>query len=115
MNFIVMKAEIGGEAALIIFRSRNKKTSIDRKNMPQDNVFEGMSSRVDKQGNVLYTLASGGMIKDMGKDLFFSKHDEAAQEAAEQLAWRKFGRDFVIEGNRVGRKPKATHLNKVVS
>jgi len=62
-----------------------------------------MSYRVDKQGNVLYTLASGGKIKDMGKDLFFSKPDEAAQEVADSLAWRKFGRDFVVVGNRVGR------------
>ena len=64
----------------------------------------GLSYSVDRRGIVLFTLPGGGMIKDTGKELFFSPHDTAAVEIAVQYAQKKWGKDLLIEENRLCRK-----------
>lgn len=53
---------------------------------------------------MLFTLPSGGLVRDSGKDLTFSAHDPEAQKVAERLAALKFGRLFSQEANKLYRK-----------
>ena len=64
----------------------------------------GFSYSIDHRGIVLFTLPGGGMIKDTGKELFFSPHDTAAVEIAVQYAQKKWGKELLIEENRLCRK-----------
>jgi Relaxase/Mobilisation nuclease domain. len=64
----------------------------------------GFSYSIDRRGIVLFTLPGGGMIKDTGKELFFSPHDTAAVEIAVQYAQKKWGKELLIEENRLCRK-----------
>ena len=64
----------------------------------------GFSYSIDRRGIVLFTLPGGGMIKDTGKELFFSPHDTAAVEIAVQYAQKKWGKELHIENNRLCRK-----------
>lgn len=66
--------------------------------------MEEFTWRVDGRGTVLFTLPSGGLVRDSGKDLTFSAHDPEAQKVAERLAALKFGRLFSQEANKLYRK-----------
>ena len=35
--------------------------------------------RIDGKGIVIFTLESGGTIKDTGKEVFYSSHDQKAE------------------------------------
>ncbi|OEU65707.1 MAG: hypothetical protein BA863_06070 [Desulfovibrio sp. S3730MH75] len=69
--------------------------------------MKNMSWRVDSSGNVLYTLKSGGMVKDNGDSIFFSMNDPKAGVVAEKLAKRMFGPNVLMVGNKVCRRGKA--------
>lgn len=51
----------------------------------------------------MFTLPGGGMIRDTGKELFFSPQDAAAVEIAVRYGRKKWGKDIQIEGNRLCR------------
>lgn len=53
--------------------------------------------RIDGKGVVLFTLESGGMIRDTGKEVFFSPHDQQAERAAMRYAERKWGKRLAVE------------------
>lgn len=114
-GFLKLKAEQGNQVALAILRSRKETAQAQDVAIPK-RLMANISYRVDNQGNVLYSLAGGGMIKDTGSRLFFSKHDKGAQKIAKQLAWRKFGKQFTL-GNgvirRVGEKLEAQIRNEM--
>ena len=61
----------------------------------------GITHRIDKRGNVLFSLASGGMVRDTGKEVFFSFHDKIAQEAALRYAQIKWGKNITFAGNQI--------------
>ncbi|WP_243545469.1 TraI/MobA(P) family conjugative relaxase [Pseudodesulfovibrio tunisiensis] len=103
IGFLKHKAETGDKVAMAILRSKNVEVRERDVTTPVQHL-QGCKFRVDNQGNVLYTLTNGGMIKDMGKELFFSRANEQAAAVAEQLAWRKFGKNFEMEGNVVRRE-----------
>lgn len=63
----------------------------------------GFTHSVDRRGIVIFTLPGGGMIRDTGKELFFSAHDKAAQETAMLYAQKKWGKEFFLEGNKLCR------------
>lgn len=52
---------------------------------------------IDGKGVVLFTLESGGMIRDTGKEVFFSPHDQQAERAAMRYAERKWGKRLAVE------------------
>ena len=62
----------------------------------------GFTYSVDRRGIVLFTLPGGGMIRDTGKDIFFSPQDAAA-EIALRYGQKKWGKDIDTEGNRLCR------------
>ena len=54
---------------------------------------------IDAKGTVIATLASGGTIRDTGKELHFSSHDQAAKKLAHGLANMKWGRNVDVDGS----------------
>ncbi|HBT97758.1 MAG TPA: hypothetical protein DEB25_09085 [Desulfobulbaceae bacterium] len=65
-------------------------------------LFAGCKQRIDNRGVVIITLASGGMIRDAGAKIHFSK-DSQAQEAASLYALAKFGKHCKQEGTTIRR------------
>ncbi len=59
--------------------------------------------RIDGKGVVVFTLGSGGSIRDAGKEVIFSPQDKAAQVIAALYAAKKWGKDIQIEGNLITR------------
>jgi hypothetical protein len=57
--------------------------------------------RVDGKGVVIFTLASGGSIRDAGKEVFYSGHDDKAREVARLYAGLKWGRNVAVEKGRI--------------
>lgn len=64
-------------------------------------IIDGFKSHIDRKGTVIFTLPSGGIIRDTGKELRFSLHDKAAQTAALEYAKAKWGKNIVLDGNKV--------------
>jgi len=62
--------------------------------------------RVDHKGAVIFTLPSGGVIRDEGQELYFSAKDETAQQVALAYAQKKWGRSIILEGNHIMREQK---------
>jgi hypothetical protein len=48
--------------------------------------------RIDGKGIVIFTLDSGGTVRDTGKEIFFSGHEPKAERAASLYAAKKWGR-----------------------
>jgi len=60
-----------------------------------------IARRIDGKGVVIFTLASGGSIRDTGKELFFSAHDEKAHGVALAYAALKWGKNIVQENGKI--------------
>lgn len=57
--------------------------------------------RINGKGIVIFTLESGGTIRDTGKEVFFSSHDKKAQQIAERYAAKKWGKRVVLDKGRI--------------
>lgn len=70
-------------------------------------VIDGFKTRIDRKGTVIFTLPGGGILRDTGRDLFFSANDKAARAAAMLYARAKWGKLARLEGNKfyIPRKP----------
>lgn len=68
--------------------------------------LDGFRYTIDNQGVVLFYLASGGQIRDNGKEISFSAHDPAAKLIAGKFASLRFGRASQLKEQEVyvGRK-----------
>lgn len=53
--------------------------------------------RIDGKGIVIFTLGSGGTIRDTGKEIFFSGHDPKAERIALRYAAKKWGKRVSLE------------------
>ncbi|MDL2313666.1 relaxase/mobilization nuclease domain-containing protein [Desulfovibrio sp. OttesenSCG-928-C14] len=53
--------------------------------------------RIDGKGVVIFTLDSGGTVRDTGKEIFYSGHDPQAEYAAERYAEKKWGKCLNME------------------
>ena len=96
-GFLKMKAEAGNEVALAVLQSLKQR--VDEKDVTPPKPKPSVTHQVDNQGNILYLLTDGGMIKDIGQSLHFTVNNPAAKAMAQDLAWRKFGPKFWLEGN----------------
>lgn len=56
-----------------------------------------ITRRIDGKGIVIFTLESGGSIRDTGKELFFSSYDEKARQVAVLYAGKKWGKHLAVE------------------
>ena len=57
--------------------------------------------RIDGKGIVIFTLASGGTIRDTGKEILFSAHDPKAEHAATLYAEKKWGKHLTVGKGRI--------------
>ena len=64
----------------------------------------GFRYSVDRKGVVIFALSGGGVIRDQGKELFFSARDEAARHVALLYARKKWGKSICLDGNRIFQK-----------
>ena len=62
--------------------------------------------RIDGKGVIIFTLESGGNIRDAGKEVFFSIHDAKTQHVAMGYARKKWGIGVQLKGNSIVRSPK---------
>jgi hypothetical protein len=86
---------------------RMERISAEGGGQPErETMLAGFRHSVDHKGAVVFTLPGGGVIRDQGKELFFSARDEAAQAVALLYARKKWGKSIHIDGNRVFREPE---------
>lgn len=52
---------------------------------------------IDGKGIVIFTLESGGTIRDIGKDIYYSIHDSKAGHTARLYAKKKWGKRLVVD------------------
>jgi len=71
-----------------------------------EGTLSGFRHKVDHKGAVVFTLPGGGVIRDQGKELFFSARDEAAQRIALAYAQKKWGQGVILEGNHIVREQR---------
>ena len=62
--------------------------------------LQRVTYKVDNKGTVLFTLANGGLVRDMGDQVTFSIHDPAARHVGLRLAQMKWGKEMWAKGNR---------------
>lgn len=114
-QFLKGEAQRGNEAALAILRSKKDKAMQE---IPQAKAesqthlsvvtkvaeiirgegINGGRYRIDGKGTVIFTLPSGGTIRDNGKEIHFSAQDEQAKAVAEKLAKLKWGNNAQLDG-----------------
>ena len=69
-------------------------------------LFTGFNCSIDARGTVFIHLANGGVIRDMGKEVAFTAHDEATEEAALLFARSKWGKAVNLRGNILVLQPR---------
>ena len=57
--------------------------------------------RIDGKGVIIFTLDNGASIRDTGKEVFYSAHDDKAREIALLYAGLKWGRNVALEEGRI--------------
>lgn len=62
---------------------------------------EKIPHHVDRKGSVVFTLHDGGLIRDKGQEVLFSTHSDSARHAALLYARKKWGKQLVLEENRI--------------
>jgi hypothetical protein len=60
-----------------------------------------ITRRIDGKGVVIFTLPSGGSIRDTGKELYYSAHDEKAHGVALVYAELKWGKNITQEQGKI--------------
>ena len=61
---------------------------------------------IDGKGVVIFTLNSGGTMRDTGKEIFFSGHDDMAKDVATRYAEKKWGRRLTVENGYISKSPQ---------
>ena len=65
-----------------------------------------IARRVDGKGVVIFTLESGGSIRDTGREMFYSSHDEKAKQVAMMYAGKKWGKSLAVEKGHIMFQPE---------
>jgi hypothetical protein len=60
-----------------------------------------ITRRIDGKGVVIFTMGSGGSIRDTGRELFYSAHDEKAHGVALAYAVLKWGKNLALENGKI--------------
>ncbi len=76
---------------------------------PQPNI-PPIQTKIDAKGTVIFTLPSGGTIRDTGAEIHFSPHDPVAHELAQKFAAAKWGTKIEVFKNSLKFKVKAVLL-----
>ena len=107
------KAEYAGKERALLERkdiaakSKTRLLAVLRmESLAPEKGLDGFQHRIDSKGAVIFTLPSGGVIRDEGKTLFFSAKNETARHIALAYAQKKWGRSLILEGNRIMREQR---------
>lgn len=73
-------------------------------------LFSGFTSSIDTKGTVFLKLASGGTIRDTGRQIIFS-NDDVTREAAFLYAKAKWGKNIRVIGNAVSLPAKTQTMD----
>ena len=68
--------------------------------------FGNIKRRIDGKGVVIFTLESGGSMRDTGKEIHFSGHDDMAKDVAARYAEKKWGKKLNVEKNHIKIMPQ---------
>jgi hypothetical protein len=79
---------------------------MERLTAEESGLLSGFQHTVDGKGAVFFTLPGGGVIRDEGRELFFSARDEATRHIALAYARKKWSKGICLEGNRLFREPE---------
>ena len=66
--------------------------------------IRGFSATIDRKGTVIFALPGGGRVLDSGKELFFSGNNAAARQVAVRYAQKKWGKQIILEENKIVRR-----------
>ena len=74
----------------------------------------GFRHTIDTKGIVIFTLPSGAVIRDEGREILFSGRNEEAKKIAEQYAKLKWGKNIEFARNILTRsqRQKKTEINR---
>jgi hypothetical protein len=92
---------------------RMESLAAEERQAGQPALIAGFQHEIDHKGTVIFTLPGGGVIRDSGKELFFSGNDEVVHHAAVRYAQKKWGKNLRIEGNKIVRLEKELVKAKV--
>lgn len=84
----------------------NKAKSRLQSVLRMEQVTDGFRHHVTRKGMVVFTLQDGSTVKDSGKDILFSAASDNARQVAMLYAQKKWGKQIVLEGNRITRSPR---------
>lgn len=74
-----------------------------------EQVAEDFQHHVDRKGTVVFTFQDGGKVRDSGKDIIFSAGNEVARQTALLYARKKWGKQIILEENKVIQAPRKQH------
>jgi hypothetical protein len=107
-DFLIREAERGHADALQVLRSRpqravaeathNTLASTDRSHAP-GSLFRHLAYKIDRYGQITYTLANGSHIQDNGQRLQVHDESQASVAAALRLAQARYGSALHISGS----------------
>lgn len=73
----------------------------EKKRNPNNTLNSNFRFHIDNKGTIIFTLSSGGTIRDTGKTLYFTVSDKATCEIAQMYAKRKWGKYICLKGNEI--------------
>ena len=94
-NQLMAKSKTGLLAIL-----KMQQLAAEDKAQGRDNPFAGAKGEIDAKGNVLFTLAGGGLVRDTGMEVTFSAGEQFAHDAAMRYARAKWGQNATVDENR---------------
>lgn len=68
-----------------------------------DSSLKGTTWRVDAGGTILFTLPSGGLVRENAREITFSAYNAQARAVAENMARLKFERRYSLQQNNIYR------------
>lgn len=74
-----------------------------------EQVTDDFRHHVDRKGIVVFTLQDGSTVRDSGKEILFSVNNKRAETIALQYARKKWGKDILMDTNKITRKPFIEH------
>ena len=102
-----------GKNHLLAVLRMERLAAEEKRTGQQAGIITGFRHKVDHKGVVVFTLPGGGVIRDQGKELFFSARDEAARAVAKLYARMKWGKNLHIEGNKIARLERGLEKEQI--
>lgn len=87
----------------------------EKKQNPNNTLYSNFRFHIDTKGTIIFTLSSGGTIRDTGQSLYFTVSDKTAREIAQRYAKRNGENIFaspVMKYKEALSNKKAYHDNK---